>query len=125
VSGPGLLLRVDGASSVADLQDLINEFRNAGAEAISLNDVRLGVDSVVISTEAGIEADGILIQRPFVLQAIGDPQAMHSAVDRPGGLVALLRASHPESAIELTEATNLTLPVSARVLRVQYAVPIH
>jgi uncharacterized protein YlxW (UPF0749 family) len=120
-SGPGVVLRIDGPTSVADLQDLVNELRNAGAEAIALNDVRLGLSSVVVSTSVGMQLDGFSIQRPFVLQAIGDSQAMLSAMGRPGGLVSLLRASHPEGVFDLVEASHLTLPVTAREFTVEYA----
>lgn len=123
-SGPGVLVRIDGPSSVADLQDLINELRDAGAEAIAVNDVRLNVATVAIATPEGIVLDQNLIQRPFVLVAIGDPQAMHSALDRPGGLVALLRAAHPGSIIEVTQTSRLTLPVTARSLTTEYVAAV-
>ena len=37
VSGPGIEVVIEGDISVLDLHDLINELRNAGAEALALN----------------------------------------------------------------------------------------
>src|SRR5690348_11066726 len=42
VAGPGVQVRVNGAQNpVQVLQDLTNELRNAGAEAVAINKVRL------------------------------------------------------------------------------------
>ncbi|MBM3136254.1 MAG: DUF881 domain-containing protein, partial [Chloroflexi bacterium] len=40
VSGPGVEVQISGGLSALDLQDLINEMRNAGAEAVALNNRR-------------------------------------------------------------------------------------
>src|ERR671937_804166 len=45
VSGPGIAVRVDGAFDERALSDLVNELRNAGAEAISVNEMRVGPKS--------------------------------------------------------------------------------
>ena len=51
VSGPGVELLVDGPLSALDVQDMANELRNAGAEAISLNGHRLVATSIVVTAE--------------------------------------------------------------------------
>ncbi|HUT18800.1 MAG TPA: DUF881 domain-containing protein, partial [Anaerolineae bacterium] len=45
VAGPGIEVVLDGPLNALDLQDTLNELRNAGAEAIALNGLRLVVDS--------------------------------------------------------------------------------
>ena len=47
VSGPGIELTVDGPLTALDVQDILNELRNTGAEAIAVNDQRIVANSVV------------------------------------------------------------------------------
>jgi uncharacterized protein YlxW (UPF0749 family) len=131
VSGPGIELLIDGPLSALDLQDLVNELRNAGAEAISLNDHRLVVTSVLTVGATGqVKMDGRLISRPFLFQAIGDPHTLESALLRPGGLVYLQRQNFPNLKATTMRHPHLVLEVyrpqdSRRNVSVfQYAQPM-
>ncbi len=56
-----------------DVRTLVNELRNAGAEAISINDNRIimGISEVVCNGPT-IRINGIQQSRPYVIKAIGD-----------------------------------------------------
>src|SRR5690349_10731265 len=56
VVGPGIQLVVDAPIRPVDLQDLLNEMRNAGSEAIAIDDQR-----VVYSTSVGGSSDRLLV----------------------------------------------------------------
>lgn len=131
VSGPGIELLIDGPLSALDLQDIVNELRNAGAEAISLNGHRLVVASVLtVETMGQVRVDGHLLTRPFLFQAIGDSHTLESAALRPGGLVYLQRHSFPGLTVTTVRRPRLVLQVhrsqDARrnVSVFQYARPI-
>jgi uncharacterized protein YlxW (UPF0749 family) len=131
VSGPGIELSIDGPLSAIDLQDLVNELRNAGAEAISLNGHRLVVTSVLtVETQGQIKVDGHLVVRPYLFQAIGDSHTLESALLRPGGLLYLQRRSYPSLAIAVTRRSRLVLVVHRphesrhKVTTFQYAQPM-
>ncbi len=125
VSGPGVELWVDGPLSALDLQDLIHELRNAGAEAIALNGLRVAVNSVVTVDGRGqLMMDGKPLRRPFRLQAIGDPGTLETALLRPGGLLSLLRRSHPNLVVSTAQRTNMVLGVRLAQLEFQYARPV-
>lgn len=131
VSGPGIELLIDGPLSALDLQDMVNELRNAGAEAISLNGHRLVVTSVLtVETMGQVRVDGHLITRPFLFQAIGDSHTLESALLRPGGLVYLQRRSFPNLTVTTVRRPRLVLEVyrpqgTRRNISVfQYARPI-
>lgn len=130
VSGPGIELLIDGPLSALDLQDLVNELRNAGAEAISLNGHRLVVSSVVTVETKGALADtarpadtersastgrsvvdGHSVARPYLFQAIGDPQTLESALLRPGGLLVLQRRNYPNLVVTTTRHPRLVLGI--------------
>ncbi len=125
VSGPGIEVLVDGPLSALDLQDLIHELRNAGAEAISLNGLRVAVNSVVTVDGRGqLAMDGRLLRRPYRLQAIGDPDTMETALLRPGGLLSLLRRSHPNLVVSTAQRPHLVLGVCRSQPDFRYARPV-
>jgi uncharacterized protein YlxW (UPF0749 family) len=87
--GPGIVLTVIGGEADARLVvDTVQELRDAGAEAIELNDVRVVAStSFVDAPERGIEVDGTHVEQPFVFTAIGDPQTLATAMSFPDGVV--------------------------------------
>lgn len=124
VSGPGVEVRLDGPLTALDMQDLINELRNAGAEALALGDERLIVSSVVASAEDGtITLNGVKIARPYVLRAIGHPEAMEKALLRSGGLLAALEGSYEGLEVTVVKRDKMVLPVYKGALAFQYASP--
>src|SRR5437763_15365257 len=50
VSGPGISIRIDGGFDERALSDLVNKLRNAGAEAIAVNEMRVSPKSYLTST---------------------------------------------------------------------------
>src|SRR5205085_12333104 len=48
-NGPGVTVQVEGNLTVFELEDLINELRNASAEAIAVNDVRVVTRSSIVT----------------------------------------------------------------------------
>lgn len=110
VVGPGVEIRVAGGVSAVDLQDLLNEVRNVGAEAIALNGFRLTIRSALGSDNRGITVDGRVIEPPFVFQAIGDPATMSTALNRRGGVLDLLRGGYPGLELSVKTVSRVTLP---------------
>ena len=90
VEGQGLVLEVDGELDAIALNDLINELRNAGAEAIAVDEVRITHRSVAVQGARSLVVDGFEIGQRFTLSAIGSPQGLLSALERPGGVIAQL-----------------------------------
>jgi uncharacterized protein YlxW (UPF0749 family) len=104
-TGPGVTVSVEGDLTVFELQDLVNELRNASAEAIAVNDVRVVTRSAVITDEAGrILIDRQPVARPYTLEAIGEPDTLLHALQRKGGLIALLQARN--AALQITVAKH-------------------
>ena len=75
-----------------DLVFVINELFGAGAEAISINGYRIITTSSIvdIGTEF-IKVNGERIQSPYVINAIGNPDYLKSAVSGKGGQVDELK----------------------------------
>ena len=125
VSGSGVEISIDGPIGVLDVQDLINELRNAGAEAWTINGERLTLYSIFTSTEDGaMTVNGTQLSRPYVLQAIGQPETMETALLRKGGLIAVLEHTYEGLAVSLIRREKMVLPVYKGAIEFVYASPI-
>lgn len=71
---------------------LIEELRNAGAEVISINDVRVVTSTSIWTDEDGdLECDGIPLGTPYTVRAIGNPADLQNAVNIAGGVGSRLK----------------------------------
>lgn len=85
VSGPGISVTIRDKyfpMEAGDLRRIVSEFYSAGATAISINGLRLGVNSYIIDEDYGICIDGALIDtNPVEIQVLGDPQTLFTGID--------------------------------------------
>lgn len=135
VTGPGVIVKLSDskkdASSVlnpstllvhdVDVLGVINELKNAGAEAISINDQRL-VPTTSISCGGNIiYINGEKYGAPFVIKAIGLPEQL-AGLSRPGGYLEILR--NASVGAELEKSNNITIPKYTGVINYKYATTI-
>ena len=124
VAGPGAQVMLDGPVTVLDLYDLLNELRNAGAEAITLNDQRIVASSVIApTTDGSIAVDGTVTRHPYTFAAIGDPTTLESALLRPGGLLAVFSNSREGLRVGVQRRERLIAPAHAPIGDFQYGAP--
>ena len=124
VSGPGIEILIVGPVSVLDLHDLINEIRNAGAEALSLNGQRIVTWSAISYDGDSVTVDGEAVQGPYRLRAIGDGDAMEAALVRPVGILHILVQSREDISTVVQQKEKLTLPVCRQAMEFGYATPL-
>ena len=74
----------------ADLRVIVNELKNAGAEAISINGERLVNTTAITCIGNVIKVNDERITSPFTIKAIGLPESL-SGIDRVGGYIERLR----------------------------------
>ncbi|MBM7788037.1 DUF881 domain-containing protein [Tenggerimyces flavus] len=90
-AGPGIKLTISGSGDAiyaALILNTIEELRDAGAEAIEINDqVRVVASSYMLDGQGGIVVDQSLIPPPYTIEAIGDPRTLATAMRIPGGVV--------------------------------------
>lgn len=70
---------------VEDLQDIVNELRNAGAEAISINDQRIVSSTILDCVGNVIKINEERLGVPFKIKAIGNQEQLYGAIKRPDG----------------------------------------
>ena len=112
VDGQGIVMDVDGDLDAIALNDLVNELRNAGAEAIAVDGVRVTARSVAIEGPRAIELDGVEVGAKFTLRAIGSPDGLLGAMERPGGIISQLEL-FIKATIQIRQAESVRLPASA------------
>lgn len=115
-TGPGVVVLVRGPIDGAGVEDLLNELRNAGAEAMAAGEIRL-VPGTVASGPAGqVSIGGTSTGDPLELTVIGPPDKLIGSLTRSGGIIAQLAATQPEVSIEVTPVDRLKVPASTRDL---------
>lgn len=120
VAGPGVTITVSGPIDGAGLEDLINELRDAGAEAMASSDVRLVPGVVAVGPAGAATLGGATLERTFTLDAIGASEQLTGSLTRSGGVIAQLAATQPDVVVTVTPIDHLELPATNRVL-----VPVH
>jgi uncharacterized protein YlxW (UPF0749 family) len=116
VAGDGIQITVRGPMSAPDVEDVINELRNAGAEAIAIDDVRVVTGTVVGGTPGGLSVDDTPLNDPFTIQAVGVQESLTGSLTRAGGIVARLAATNPDAALDIEPTDRMTLPATDRTL---------
>jgi len=111
VSGQGISVRVDGAFDDKALNDLINELRNAGAEAIAVNGVRVGPRSWFgITADRSLTVDANAIRGPWTVSAVGAPEVMYVAMTRTGGIIGQFELIYRNTRFSVAKESALSLP---------------
>ena len=90
-----------------DVLSVINELKNAGAEAISINDQRLVTTTGIVCDGNVIQINGQKVGAPFEIKAIGLAEQL-AALSRPGGYLSILQEYGIGA--ELVKSKNITIP---------------
>jgi uncharacterized protein YlxW (UPF0749 family) len=123
VRGQGIAIEIEGSFDPTAVNDLIHELRNAGAEAIAVDDIRITASSVAVLGSGAIEIDDVPIGSSFTITAIGSPEGLRSAIERPGGILTLLQQSI-DAVFTIRTGTDLHVVATHRDLTPQVARPV-
>ena len=105
----------------ATLLDTIEELRDAGAEAIQINSVRVVASTYFVDRPTGVSVDGQALTSPYKITAIGDPRTIAAALRIPGGVVETIRGVGGDVTID--ERNSVTVSVLHAPKTPQYARP--
>jgi uncharacterized protein YlxW (UPF0749 family) len=122
VTGEGITLQVEGDLDAIALNDLLNELRNAGAEALAVDQIRITHRSVAVQGPTSLLVDGMEVGRRFSVRAIGSPEGLLSTIERPGGIIAQLE-QFIDASIVAMQVDDLELPATGTDLAPQVAQP--
>lgn len=131
VTGPGVIVTLSDskkdASTALNVSDLlvhdldvlsvINELKNAGAEAIAINNQRIVPTSSISCGGNIININGEKVGAPFEIKAIGLPEQL-AALSRQGGYLEILKEA--SVGVELKKSNNITIPKYTGVINYKY-----
>ncbi len=135
LEGPGIILEIKDPPvdvqygidySIVDDIDLILQtisvLNAAQAEAISINDQRYTSFTEVVRAADHIEINGVSINSPIVIKAIGDPETLESALSIKRGIVWTLRYYNYE--VNLIKENNIKIPKYRKLVEFVYSKPV-
>lgn len=101
-----------------DIQRVVNELKNAGAEAIEVNEQRI-VNTSAITCEGNIiKINGEKIGSPFIIKAIGEKYLLYSALERSGSYLDEIR--YYGNTAKVTKSDNIRIKKYSGVLPNEY-----
>ena len=134
VEGTGIIVTLnDGDSSTlkgsasnyivhdGDLLEIVNELKNADAEAISINGQRIINRTGIECVGNVITVNGEKVGAPFVIKAIGLTSKLYGAIARPMGYAELLEGYGVQVKIEQVEKNTIKIPKYEGVYKFEYA----
>lgn len=101
-----------------DLVEVVNALRNAGAEAISINDQRITNFTSIYCAGNVVVVNGEKISSPVEIKAIGSPELLYGSITIPGGYLELMKETGVM--VEVNKADNISIGKYERVLNTQY-----
>ena len=137
VTGHGLIITVDDNDKISlnewlfdpnylivhdtDLINIVNELKNAGAEAISINEQRIVTTSAIECDGNVIKINGVKLGAPFEIKAIGFPETLIN-IDRFGGYTQYLSEERfVNVSIQKWDKEKITIPKYTGIMKFEYA----
>jgi uncharacterized protein YlxW (UPF0749 family) len=123
VRGQGIVMELEGSFDPVAINDLVHELRNAGAEAIAVDGIRITAGSVAVLGNGVIELDGEALGTTVEIVAIGSPRGLQAALERPGGYLAFLE-QFIDARVTITTSQQIVVPATDRDLTPTAARPV-
>ena len=105
----------------SDILLVVNELKDAGAEAISINGERLTALSEIRCVGSVVSVNNVRISTPFIINAIGDSDTLESALLFRGGVVSELMNYGFE--FDIKKMDSVTVPAYKGAISFKYATP--
>lgn len=118
VSGEGLIVTLEPDSPILyiDLIHIVNELWAAGAEAISINDIRIFYDTSLFyaedDTSLFLTINNQRLEFPIIINAIGNASTLEKGLTLPGGIIDNLALFQAYPKLEIS--TSITIPAITR-----------
>lgn len=115
VEGEGIIININDGNDLIHQEDVlivIDELKNAGSHAISINNVRIVGNTYILCDGGVILVDGQKISNPFSIKAIGNKEILYSTLTRNKGYVKTLLDDEIEISIEKND--NLKIGKSTK-----------
>ena len=102
-----------------DLLNLVNALKNAGAEAISVNEQRIVNKTSIYCSGNIIMINNERVGSPFVIKAIGNPEALYGAIVMPGSYYSKMKDDGVQ--VSITKENSVVIPKYNGNYKYEYA----
>jgi len=109
--GPGVVVTLTeprGQIKPSTMLNMLEELRNAGAEAIDLNGHRITASSSFGGIPGAVTLDGEDLRSPYVWTVIGVADTIATALQIPGGALATVRSDEGDGTVRPREKLEVT-----------------
>ncbi len=103
----------------SDISIIINELRNAGAEAISINGKRIINSTEIVCVGPLIKINGEGVAAPFVISVIGDQDLLSAAINAPNTYAYELKEEYGID-IETRISNDISIPKHPNIIKIDY-----
>lgn len=107
--GPDELASMGQIIHDTDVLRVVNELKNAGAEAVSVNNRRVGPMTSFRCVGTTILVDEVKIASPIVIRAVGDQDTLFGAINTPGNILDEIRQTDPKM-VTVEPVDSMQLP---------------
>ena len=125
-TGPGIRITVTDPEmrlSLTHLLDGVEELRNAGVEAMEINDrVRVIAQTSFEDDPDGIRVDGVLLRSPYVIDAIGNPDTLSGALQFQDGFADDVQSE--SGSVSIKKSDRIEVTVTRTPAKPRYAEPL-
>lgn len=125
--GPGVVVTVKDPQQKVGIDQMLNgieELRDAGAEAIEINNsVRVVAQTSLDDAEAGILVDGTQVSPPYRIEVIGDPHTLSRALNFTGGFVDDIEGPSIRGTVAIEQSEDVQVATLAESREPKYARP--
>jgi len=106
-----------------DLQQAVHELLASGAEAVAVNDQRVTSRTAIRCVGPTVQVNFVSVVPPFVISAIGDPNALLGGLSLPNGFIDNLRRYDP-AMVAVEKRARIALPAYSGSTEMRYTKPI-
>lgn len=123
--GPGIHLTINDPRhrvTAPVVLDAVEELRDAGAEAIQIGPVRVVASTWFGMSGRTLQIDGVTVDPPYDVVAIGDPHTLSAAMDIPGGVSETVRQLGAR--VSITQSRSVVIDALQTASKARYARPV-
>jgi uncharacterized protein YlxW (UPF0749 family) len=137
VHGPGVIITIRDSARMDEymedfnsilynseqLLSLVNRLREAGAEAISINEQRIVGTTEISLAGRGININGTATAPPYTIRAIGNPETMEAALTIRGGVIDTMKR-HYNWIVDISQREDVSIARYTGVISFRDARPV-
>lgn len=135
--GPGIVVEIDEPEKVAIFDDgtsiiaynydsllqVISFLNAAGAEAISINDIRYTSFSTLEIENNSLKFDDHVLSTPIIIKAIGEPKELEANLTFRNGILDSMKR-HLHLKINVSRKDNIVIPSINKKIELKYVKPV-